>query len=68
MSMRASFGEFVLDRGTRQLLFNGEVRHLGPKAFELLDLLVSHRPTWWRRIRARLWPERSSPTPPWPRS
>lgn len=56
--MRVVFGDFVLDRGTRQLLFEGEVRHLGPKAFELLDLLVNQRPNVVarERIRDRLWP------------
>lgn len=37
--MRVSFGEFVLDRGTRQNQRGDELRPLGPKAFELLDLL-----------------------------
>ncbi len=38
------FGEFVLDAGTRQLRRGQEERHLGPKAFELLELLLRHRP------------------------
>ena len=56
---RVVFGEFVLDRGARQLLRAGAARHLGPKAFELLDLLVSQRPNvvTKERIRARLWPD-----------
>jgi DNA-binding winged helix-turn-helix (wHTH) protein len=56
--MRVGFGDFVLDRGTRQLLRAEDVRHLGPKAFELLDLLLSHRPNVVakERIRDRLWP------------
>jgi DNA-binding winged helix-turn-helix (wHTH) protein len=56
--MRVGFGDFVLDRGTRQLLRADDVRHLGPKAFELLDLLLSHRPNVVakERIRDRLWP------------
>jgi DNA-binding winged helix-turn-helix (wHTH) protein len=55
---RLEFGDFVLDRGTRQLLRLDEVRHIGPKAFELLDLLLSHRPNVVakERIRGRLWP------------
>ena len=58
-SMRVRFGHFVLDRGTRQLLREGELRHLGPKAFELLELLLGHRPNvvTKERIRDRLWPE-----------
>ena len=57
--MRVAFGDFVLDRGTRQLLRNGEACHLGPKAFDLLDLLLSHRPNvvTRERIRSRLWPD-----------
>jgi DNA-binding winged helix-turn-helix (wHTH) protein len=58
-AMRLRFGNFVLDRGTRQLLRAGEPRHLGPKAFDLLDLLLTQRPNVVskERIRARLWPE-----------
>jgi DNA-binding winged helix-turn-helix (wHTH) protein len=56
--MSVAFGDFVLDRGTRQLRCKGEARHLAPKAFELLDLLLSHRPNVVakERIRDRLWP------------
>src|SRR2546425_3087351 len=41
--MRLRFGEFTLDRATRQLLQAGGERHLEPKAFELLDLLLGRR-------------------------
>lgn len=53
------FGHFVLDRGTRELRRRGELRHLGPKAFELLELLLGQRPNvvTKQRIRDRLWPE-----------
>ena len=56
--MRVRFGEFVFDRGTRQLRRGEEERPLGPKAFELLDLLLSQRPNVIarERVRARLWP------------
>jgi DNA-binding winged helix-turn-helix (wHTH) protein len=56
--MRTTFGEFVLDRGTRQLLRAGQSRHLGPKSFELLELLLRHRPNVVprERIRDSLWP------------
>lgn len=56
--MRVRFGEFVLDRGTRQLRRREEERRLGPKAFELLELLLNHRPNVVarERIRDRLWP------------
>jgi DNA-binding winged helix-turn-helix (wHTH) protein len=56
--MRMSFGDFVLDRGARQLLRAGEPRRLGPKAFELLEILLEHRPNVVARHRIRdlLWP------------
>jgi DNA-binding winged helix-turn-helix (wHTH) protein len=56
--MQAAFGDFVLDRGTRQLLRAGEARRLGPKALELLELLLRHRPNVVprERIRDRVWP------------
>ncbi len=59
--MRFRFGEFVLDTGSRQLLRgDGEV-HLEPKALDLLELLVAHRPNALTksRIRDRLWPRTS---------
>jgi DNA-binding winged helix-turn-helix (wHTH) protein len=56
--MRVSFGHFLLDRATRQLLCDGEERHLEPKAFALLDLLLTRRPeaVSKREIQQRLWP------------
>ena len=56
--MRVAFDDFVLDRGTHQLSRRDEVRHLSPKAFDLLELLLGHRPNVLakQRIRARLWP------------
>lgn len=56
--MRLGFGDFVFDRGTRQLRRGEEERPLGPKAFDLLDLLLSQRPNVIarERIRRRLWP------------
>ena len=56
--MLVSFGDFVLDRGTRQLWRGKEERRLGPKAFELLELLLKQRPNVVprERIRDRLWP------------
>jgi DNA-binding winged helix-turn-helix (wHTH) protein len=57
--MQVKFGDFVLDRGTRQLLRGAQERRLGPKAFELLELLLEHRPNVVarERIRVRLWPD-----------
>lgn len=56
--MRVCFGDFVLDSGTRQLLKGGRERHVEPKAFELLELLVTRRPEAVAKaeIHERLWP------------
>ena len=56
--MLVKFGDFVLDRGTRQLRRGGEERRLGAKAFELLELLLKQRPNVVarERIRDRIWP------------
>jgi DNA-binding winged helix-turn-helix (wHTH) protein len=56
--MRVRFGDFVLDRATRQLSKNGEVRPLEPKAYALLDLLIRRRPAAVSKqeIRDGLWP------------
>lgn len=42
--MRVSFGPCVLDQESRQLLRRDDAVHLSPKAFDLLSILVSHRP------------------------
>jgi len=56
--MRILFGEFALDRGSRQLLRGNEEVHLGPKALDFLDLLLSQRPRAVpkSRVRDTLWP------------
>jgi DNA-binding winged helix-turn-helix (wHTH) protein len=56
MSLR--FGDFVLDSGARQLWRGREERHLGPKAFELLELLLRNRPNVLSkdRLHDHLWP------------
>lgn len=56
--MRLRFDDFVLDSGTRQLLRGAEERRLGPKAFELLELLLTRRPNVVSKeaIRDHLWP------------
>src|SRR5262245_30070134 len=56
--MRLRFGDFVLDPGTRQLRRGEEERHLGGKAFDLLELLMERRPNVVAKegIRDRLWP------------
>ena len=52
------FEEFALDPATRELLRGGEPVHLTPKAFDLLCLLLDHRPKAVPKaaIRDRLWP------------
>ena len=53
------FDRFVLDTETRELL-RGETRvSLSPKAFELLELLVAHRPKAMAKheLLERLWPK-----------
>ena len=56
--MRVSFGPFVLDSDTRELLRAGVPVPLSPKAFELLCLLVAHRPKALAKsdLQERLWP------------
>jgi DNA-binding winged helix-turn-helix (wHTH) protein len=56
--MQLQFGDFTFDRAARRVLRDGQVRHLGPKAFDLLDLLLTLRPgvVAKERIRDRLWP------------
>lgn len=56
--MRVRFAAFVLDTEARELL-RGEARvPLSPKAFDLLDLLVAHRPKAMAKhdLLERLWP------------
>ncbi|HWW93222.1 MAG TPA: FHA domain-containing protein [Vicinamibacteria bacterium] len=57
--MRIAFSEFVVDRATRQLFRGGTEVHLEPKAFELLELLLTHRPEAVSKteIQRRLWPD-----------
>jgi DNA-binding winged helix-turn-helix (wHTH) protein len=52
------FGEFAADLGSRQLWQGAEVVPVGPKAFELLELLLRSRPRALSKaqIRDRLWP------------
>jgi DNA-binding winged helix-turn-helix (wHTH) protein len=57
--MRVLFGPFTLDAETRQLLHGGDERHLTPKAFDLLELLVRERPRALPKARLleALWPD-----------
>lgn len=53
------FGEFVLDSETRQLLRACQPLHVSPKAFHLLEALLSSRPRVWskRELQDLLWPD-----------
>jgi DNA-binding winged helix-turn-helix (wHTH) protein len=56
--MRFHFGGCALDLDTRQLTRGGRESHLSPKAFDLLELLVSERPKVLAKsvLQQRLWP------------
>jgi DNA-binding winged helix-turn-helix (wHTH) protein len=56
--MQTAFGEFTLDTDSRQLRQGEAERHLSPKAFELLRLLVENRPRALSKaeLHERLWP------------
>jgi DNA-binding winged helix-turn-helix (wHTH) protein len=56
--MRVSFGTFVLDSETRELLRGAAPVPLSPKAFELLCLLVAAAPKAMPKsdLQERLWP------------
>lgn len=57
--MRFTFGDFVLDCGTRQLLRGGAELHVSPKELALLKLLLRARPraVSRTRLRAAIWPD-----------
>jgi DNA-binding winged helix-turn-helix (wHTH) protein len=52
------FGSFTLDPQTRRLLRDGEEKHLSPKAFELLTLLLDNRARAMSKsdLQRSLWP------------
>ena len=56
--MVVHFGDFAVDFGSRQLLRGAEEIHLGPKALELLEALLTNRPRALSKaqLQARLWP------------
>lgn len=56
--MRISFGEFTLDTESRELFRDGEVVHISPKAFLLLEVLLERRPAAVPKtaLKDRLWP------------
>ena len=56
--MQVHFGEWRLDPDARQLFRGHEPVHVSPKAFELLKLLVEHRPQALSKtdLHAAIWP------------
>lgn len=57
--MRAEFGPFTIDSDTRQLRRGKAGLHLSPKAFDLLCLLLEHRPKVLEKtdLHAQMWPD-----------
>ena len=56
---RFQFGHFTLEVGARQLMRDGHIIHLSPKAFDLLHTLITHRPGVVSKdeLNQRLWPD-----------
>jgi DNA-binding winged helix-turn-helix (wHTH) protein len=56
--MRVGFGRFIFDSGMRELLVEGRSTHLSPKAFDVLQLLLEHRPNvvGKQEIYSAIWP------------
>jgi DNA-binding winged helix-turn-helix (wHTH) protein len=56
--VRISFGEFTLDTESRELFRKGEVVHISPKAFLLLEVLLERRPAAVPKtvLKQHLWP------------
>ena len=56
--MQVRFGEFTVDTGSRQLRQGDTERHLSPRAFEFLCLLLLNRPRAFSKaeLHERLWP------------
>jgi DNA-binding winged helix-turn-helix (wHTH) protein len=57
--LRFQFGDFTMEVGARQLLRRGDIIHVSPKAFDLLHILISHRPRVVPKddLNQRLWPD-----------
>jgi DNA-binding winged helix-turn-helix (wHTH) protein len=57
--VRFNFDEFVLATDARELRRSGAIVHLSPKAFELLQALLEHRPAALSKsdLHAMLWPQ-----------
>ena len=58
-STKVRFGAFVFDPTTRQLLEGTREVHLSPKSFDLLQLLIEHRPALVTKteLQDRVWPD-----------
>lgn len=56
---RVSFGDFVLDLDSRELLRGSQAVPLTPKAYQLLEILVTNRPKALSKLalQERLWPD-----------
>src|ERR1700733_6767046 len=56
--MKLKFGDCVLDLGARQLERGGNVVPLEPKMYELLEVLIKHRPAGVQKkqVDELLWP------------
>jgi DNA-binding winged helix-turn-helix (wHTH) protein len=57
--VKLRLGELTFDGDARQLLRGAEEVHLSPKAFELLKILIEHRPRALSKqeLHERLWPD-----------
>jgi len=57
--MKVRFGPFVFDSTTRQLLDGSRRVHLSPKSFDLLQVLVEHRPALVTKteLQDHVWPD-----------
>ena len=57
--MKVRFGSFVFDSTTRQLLDGARPAHLSPKSFDLLQVLLEHRPALVTKteLQDRVWPD-----------
>ena len=57
--MKVRFGPFVFDSATRQLLDGSRPAHLSPKSFDLLQVLLEHRPALVTKteLQDRVWPD-----------
>jgi len=53
------FGDFTMQIPARQLLEHGRLIHLSPRAFDLLHILIAHRPGVVSKdeLNHRLWPD-----------